>query len=99
MPYSDGTGSKVRPCLVVRTHPSGVEVLKITSQDKSDRSDHLSIPTAGWDPHATKDSWLDLSETHFVPDHDFERRAASTCDSRTWKRVTRSQSTGFVYEG
>ncbi|GAA3822740.1 hypothetical protein GCM10022226_49000 [Sphaerisporangium flaviroseum] len=98
VPYSDGSGSKVRPCLVVRTHPGRVEVLKITSQDKSDRSEYLPIPTAGWDPHATKDSWLDLSETYFVDDGEFQRRAAAACDARTWKRVTRRQATGWVYE-
>ncbi|MFG1878370.1 type II toxin-antitoxin system PemK/MazF family toxin [Sphaerisporangium sp. NPDC049003] len=99
VPYSDGSGSKVRPCLVVRTHPRKVEVLKITSQDKSDRGDHLSIPTAGWDPHATKDSWLDLSETHFVGDRDFRNLAATSCDARVWKSVTRLQKTGWVYDG
>ncbi|MEV7967065.1 type II toxin-antitoxin system PemK/MazF family toxin [Sphaerisporangium sp. NPDC088356] len=99
VPYSDGSGSKVRPCLVVRTHPRKVEVLKITSQDKSDRSEYLAIPTAGWDPHATKDSWLDLSETHLVGDGGFRSLAATSCDARTWKRVTRVQDTGWVYEG
>ncbi|WP_424537178.1 type II toxin-antitoxin system PemK/MazF family toxin [Sphaerisporangium viridialbum] len=99
VPYSDGSGSKVRPCLVVRTHPRNVEVLKITSQDKSDRGEYLSIPTAGWDPHATKDSWLDLSETHVVRDRDFRNLAAASCDARTWKRVTRVQDTGWVYDG
>lgn len=99
VPYTDGTGSKVRPCLVVRTHPRGAEVLKITSQDKSDRDDHLPIPTAGWDRNATKDSWLDVSEPHFVGDGDFRDRAAASCDARVWKRVTRLHDTGWVHAG
>ncbi|WP_279340702.1 type II toxin-antitoxin system PemK/MazF family toxin, partial [Sphaerisporangium perillae] len=98
VPYSDGTGSKVRPCLVLRTHARGAEVLKITSQDKSGRSEYLPIPTAEWDPHATKDSWLDVSETHFIGDRAFRRRAAAACDARTWRLVTRGQAAGWVYD-
>jgi hypothetical protein len=44
VPYEDGAGSKVRPCLVLRTGRYGAQVLKITSQDKSNRTDHVRIP-------------------------------------------------------
>ncbi|WP_214412707.1 type II toxin-antitoxin system PemK/MazF family toxin [Sphaerisporangium fuscum] len=98
VPYSDGSGSKVRPCLVVRTHPRGAEVLKITSQDKSQRDDHFPIPTRSWDRDAVKDSWLDVSEPHFVADRGFRNLAAKACDARTWQRVTRVQATGWVYD-
>ncbi|GII80273.1 hypothetical protein Sru01_52550 [Sphaerisporangium rufum] len=92
VPYSDGTGSKVRPCLVVRARAGGADVLKITSQDKSARDDHVPIPTRSWDPDAAKDSWLDLSETHFVGRRGFRERAAESCDARTWRQVTRHQA-------
>ncbi len=44
VPYADGSGGKVRPCLVLLRRPDGVVVLKITSQDKSRRRDHVSSP-------------------------------------------------------
>lgn len=97
VPYADGTGGKVRPCLVIRTHGRGVEVLKITSQDKSHRKNYISIPTTRWDPRAQKDSWLDLAASQFIYDHAFRRRAGN-CDDETWSRVARHHRTGWVYD-
>ncbi|MGJ6968867.1 type II toxin-antitoxin system PemK/MazF family toxin [Streptosporangium sp. G11] len=96
VPFSDGTGGKVRPCLVIRTHPRGVEVLKITSQDKSHRVNCVRIPTAHWDKRARKDSWLDLDDPHLINDRDFRRRAGM-CDDRTWSLVRRRHRTGWVH--
>ncbi|WP_436758224.1 type II toxin-antitoxin system PemK/MazF family toxin [Streptosporangium sp. V21-05] len=96
VPFADGSGGKVRPCLVIRTHPAGVEVLKITSQDKSHRMNCVSIPTAHWDRRARKDSWLDLDAPYFIDDHDFRRRAG-TCDDGTWSLVRRRHRTGWVH--
>jgi PemK-like, MazF-like toxin of type II toxin-antitoxin system len=97
VPFADGTGSKVRPCLVVRTHADYTEVLKITSQDKSHRWDHVPIPTEGWDRNAWKESWVDLSGTYALADSAFRRHAASSCDGWTWAQVTRRHATGWVY--
>ncbi|MBB5112007.1 type II toxin-antitoxin system PemK/MazF family toxin [Micromonospora echinospora] len=88
VPYADGTGSKVRPCLVLRVDGADAEVLKITSQDKSDRDDHLPIPTRGWDPDAGHDSYLDISEPIRVPLTAFADRAG-TCDPALWRGVRR----------
>ncbi|MFG1736966.1 type II toxin-antitoxin system PemK/MazF family toxin [Micromonospora chalcea] len=88
VPYADGTGSKVRPCLVLRVDGADAEVLKITSQDKSDRDDHLPIPTRGWDPDADHDSYLDISEPIPVPLTAFADRAG-TCDPALWRGVRR----------
>ncbi|GAA2997648.1 type II toxin-antitoxin system PemK/MazF family toxin [Streptosporangium longisporum] len=96
VPFADGSGGKVRPCLVIRTHANGVEVLKITSQDKSHRMNCVSIPTAHWDRRAQKDSWLDLDAPYLVNDHDFRRRAGA-CDDRTWSLVRKHHRTGWVY--
>ncbi|MGC5009364.1 type II toxin-antitoxin system PemK/MazF family toxin [Streptosporangium sp. DT93] len=96
VPFSDGSGAKVRPCLVIRTHARGVEVLKITSQDKSHRRNCVSIPTAHWDERADKDSWLDLDAPYTVEDDDFRRRAGA-CDDRTWSLVKRRYRTGWVH--
>lgn len=96
VPFDDGSGSKVRPCLVVRSHGHGAEVLKITSQDKSHRHDCVPIPTAHWDRRARKDSWLDLSRTHFLHHQAFQR-IAGRCDTASWQGVMRQHRTGWVY--
>ncbi|WP_433285856.1 hypothetical protein [Micromonospora sp. CA-244673] len=88
MPYADGTGSKVRPCLVLRVDGRDADVLKITSQDKSDRDDHLPIPTRSWDPDADHDSYLDISEPIPVPLAAFEDRAGA-CDPDLWRGIRR----------
>ncbi|MCI4064652.1 type II toxin-antitoxin system PemK/MazF family toxin [Micromonospora sp. R77] len=86
VPYADGTGSKVRPCLVLRADGRGADVLKITSQDKSDRDDHVRIPTRSWDADADHDSFLDVSEPIHVPEAAFADRAGS-CDPTLWRQV------------
>ncbi len=86
VPYADGAGSKVRPCLVLRRGWRGVTVLKITSQDKSRRRDHLPIPTRAWDRHARRDSWVNLGEPIVVPARAFERKVG-TCEPGLWGRI------------
>ncbi|SCG62376.1 type II toxin-antitoxin system PemK/MazF family toxin [Micromonospora humi] len=88
VPYADGTGSKVRPCLVLRVDGADAEVLKITSQDKSDRDDHVSIPTRSWDADAEHDSWLDVSEPIPVALTAFADKAGD-CDAGVWRGVRR----------
>ncbi|WBB70540.1 type II toxin-antitoxin system PemK/MazF family toxin [Micromonospora sp. WMMD812] len=86
VPYADGSGSKVRPCLVLRADGRSADVLKITSQDKSDRDDHVRIPTRDWDPDADHDSYLDLSDPIPVPRTAF-RDHAGDCDPTLWRRL------------
>ncbi|WP_330464059.1 type II toxin-antitoxin system PemK/MazF family toxin [Micromonospora zamorensis] len=86
VPYADGTGSKVRPCLVLRADSRGADVLKITSQDKSDRDDHVRIPTRDWDPGAEHDSYLSLTEPIRLNSAAFEDHAGR-CDADLWKKV------------
>jgi hypothetical protein len=86
VPYEEGTGSKVRPCLVLRVARGGADVLKITSQDKSDRGDHVRIPTRSWDPDAEHDSFLDLTDPIRVTTEAFADRAG-TCDPVLWGDV------------
>ncbi|MFG3581793.1 type II toxin-antitoxin system PemK/MazF family toxin [Micromonospora chersina] len=88
VPYADGTGSKVRPCLVLRVDGRDADVLKITSQDKSDRDDHVPIPTRSWDPNADHDSFLDISEPIPLPLTAFEDRAGP-CDPDLWQAIRR----------
>lgn len=86
VPYADGSGSKIRPCLVLRADSRGADVLKITSQDKSDRDDHVRIPTRDWDPGAEHDSYLSLTEPVRIDSADFADRAGR-CDAELWRTV------------
>nr|WP_240939904.1 type II toxin-antitoxin system PemK/MazF family toxin [Planosporangium flavigriseum] len=95
VPFEDGTGHKVRPCLVLRTHQRQVEVLKITSQDQSARRDHVEIPTKAWDRRATHNSFLDLSGPFQLRDAAFSRKAG-TVDPKTWRAVRELHRTGWV---
>ncbi|MER7456267.1 type II toxin-antitoxin system PemK/MazF family toxin [Micromonospora sp. NPDC126480] len=88
VPYADGTGSKVRPCLVLHVDARGADVLKITSRDKSDRDDHVRIPTRDWDPDADQDSFLNLAEPARIPFAAFADHAG-TCDPALWRRLRR----------
>jgi PemK-like, MazF-like toxin of type II toxin-antitoxin system len=87
VPFADGTGAKLRPCLVLRRRLRGIVVLKITSRDKSRRRDHIPIPTRGWDPWARHDSYLNLGEPILVARAAFQRRAGRA-DTATLRRVT-----------
>jgi hypothetical protein len=95
VPFEDGTGHKVRPCLVLRTHQHQVEVLKITSQDQSTRRDHVEIPTEAWDHRATHNSFLDLSDPFRLRDSAFSRKAGRV-DAKTWRAVRQLHPTGWV---
>jgi mRNA-degrading endonuclease toxin of MazEF toxin-antitoxin module len=98
VPYEDGPGHKVRPCLVLRPVRVRVEVLKITSQDRSDRRDHVRIPTRPWDARATHDSYLDLSDPLRLRPSAFVRRAGRV-DAATWRLVRGQHRTGSVTGG
>ncbi|WP_244236873.1 type II toxin-antitoxin system PemK/MazF family toxin [Micromonospora violae] len=86
VPYADGSGSKVRPCLVLRADSRSADVLKITSQDKSDRDDHVQIPTRDWDPDAEHDSYLSLTEPIRLSSDAFADHAGR-CDADLWRKV------------
>ncbi len=75
VPFARGRGAKLRPCLVLLPRPGGAVVLKITSQDKSHRRDHVRIPTRRWDRHADHDSYVNLGEPIMVRSDAFQRRA------------------------
>jgi hypothetical protein len=90
VPFTDGSGAKVRPCLVLLRRPDGIVVLKVTSQDKSHRRDHIVIPTRRWDPRASHDSYLNLGEPILVRESAFKRRAGA-CDRAVLRRVAAEQ--------
>ncbi|GAA1613583.1 type II toxin-antitoxin system PemK/MazF family toxin [Catellatospora bangladeshensis] len=86
VPYEDGTGSKVRPCVVLRFKRGAYEVLKITSQDQRHRTDHIEIPTTTWDADADHNSFLDLSDPITISTPAFSNRAGSL-DTVVWRKV------------
>lgn len=88
VPYEDGTGSKVRPCLVLRIRRGGADILKITSQDKRNRNDHVRFPTKRWDPRAEHDSYLDVATLVRVRSAAFVR-PAGRCDPAIWRAIRR----------
>jgi hypothetical protein len=86
VPYEDYSGHKVRPCVVLRGSGAYREVLKITSQDQSHRSDHVRITTRTWDPSADHDSYLDLTGPVKVAVTEFDDRAG-VLDPAVWRKV------------
>ncbi|GIH06368.1 hypothetical protein Rhe02_44350 [Rhizocola hellebori] len=88
VPFEDGPGSKVRPCLILRLKWRGYDILKITSQDQSHRRDHIEITTRAWDRNATKNSYLDLSDPIRLRERALDNRAGSL-DAPTWTKVRR----------
>jgi PemK-like, MazF-like toxin of type II toxin-antitoxin system len=93
VPYQKGSydegeqHAKVRPCLVVSTFPRHAYVLKITSQDKSERRDHIEMPV-GWHPRSDpdKESWLQLRPLIKVPYYNF-REHIRTCPECLWGQI------------
>ncbi|WP_041832813.1 type II toxin-antitoxin system PemK/MazF family toxin [Actinoplanes sp. N902-109] len=81
VPFARGRGSKLRPCVVLRHTDGGILVLKVTSQDKSHRRDHVLIPTRRWDPYAKRDSYVNLGEPILVQRTAFQRRAGRAARS------------------
>jgi hypothetical protein len=94
VPYRDGEGEKRRPALVLAGDGRSYTILKITSQDKSHRRDHLEIPTRTWDRRATYNSFLDLSAPFQVNRLDFANRAG-VVDPATWQRVAQQHQVGM----
>jgi hypothetical protein len=88
VPFDDGSGSKDRPCLVVRTFADHAEVLKITSADKANRPEYVAMPTGSWDPDAEHESWLEAYPLRKLP-YPALRRPIGLCDMRVWTQITR----------
>ena len=78
----------MRPCLILRPRWRGYDILKITSQDQSQRRDHVEIATRAWDRNATKNSYLDLSDPIRLKQRALDNRAGSL-DASTWAKVRR----------
>jgi hypothetical protein len=98
VPYRDGEGEKRRPALVLTGDGRSYTILKITSQDKRQRHDHVEIPTRTWDRRATYNSFLDLSAPFQLNRLDFANRAG-VVDPATWQRVAQLHPVGLPVPG
>lgn len=73
VPFSDGTGSKDRPVLVLRAGGGTCLVARFTSKDRGDRSDHRHVPGV----HGLRrDTWVNLRPIT-LPRRAFRRRVAA----------------------
>ncbi|GAB2962851.1 hypothetical protein GCM10027280_59680 [Micromonospora polyrhachis] len=93
VPFREIDEEKHRPCLVLNVTANYIDILKITSQDKSHRTDHIEIPTRSWSPNSTKNSFLDLSAPIRIGWADLDRRAG-VVDAGPWQRVCQLHQVG-----
>ncbi|GAA3817442.1 hypothetical protein [Cellulomonas soli] len=92
VPFEDGTGSKDRPVLVLDTYGTLCHVARFTSQDRSNRRDHLRVPhrVRGLD----RASWADLRPLP-LPSAALRRRVSGADRSLLrWYRRAAQQPTG-----
>lgn len=89
VPFRDTEGSKERYCVVMRSRPHYAEVLKITSQNKDHRHDHIRMPGDGWDLTSGKDHWVEIGlQPLRVPYQDFtDGRPKGRCPRPVWRRL------------
>lgn len=89
VPFRDSDAGKERYCVVMRTRLRHVEVLKITSQDKDHRSDHIRIPNDGWDLRSGKAHWVEIGlPPLIVPYTDFtDPWPKGRCPKPTWRQL------------
>ncbi|MFF3883702.1 hypothetical protein [Streptomyces sp. NPDC001914] len=89
VPFRDNEGSKERYCVVMRSRPHYAEVLKITSQNKDHRDDHIRMPNDGWDLTSGKAHWVEIGLHPLrVPYQDFtDGRPKGRCPRPVWRRL------------
>ncbi|WP_328673517.1 hypothetical protein [Streptomyces sp. NBC_00328] len=89
VPFRDTEGSKERYCVVMRSRPHYAEVLKITSQNKDHRHDHIRMPSDGWDLTSGKGHWVEIGlQPLRVPYQDFtDGRPKGRCPRSVWRRL------------
>ncbi|MET7987639.1 MULTISPECIES: hypothetical protein [unclassified Streptomyces] len=88
VPFRDTDGRKERYCVVMSNRRHHAEVLKITSQNKDRRDDHIRMPGDGWD-FTGKDHWVEIGlQPLKVPYQDFtDGRPKGRCPRPVWRRL------------
>jgi len=86
--FTDGTGGKQRPCVVVRLYATGADVVRSTSRFRYGHPDYEPLPTYDWDLDGTTEcSQIDLRQTIFLHDSEFIRRAKEFCGNWLWGKI------------
>lgn len=63
IPFAEGGGSKDRPCLVVNRRGATCSVLYVTSQNKSDDGNYISVDNSSWSGNVgKKPSWMRIAQ-------------------------------------
>ena len=84
--FRDGDGAKDRPVVILRALPSHLEIVQITSQDKSHRRDHIPFWTDSGDPDAVDGGYVEL-RVRELSRFDLRCRDPATCPDEIWFRV------------
>ena len=75
VPFEHGDGAKERPVLVLGLDGTTATVLKVTSKDKSGRTNYRRVDTSRWDrPGQREGSWLQTDKVTTIPLSGFRRR-------------------------
>jgi mRNA-degrading endonuclease toxin of MazEF toxin-antitoxin module len=86
VPFREGTGSKVRPCVVVRTLLGAVDVLKITTKPRP-HSDYVKVDKRSWEKrYRASRSFVGVSVAIRLPAQALRRRIGMI-DDATWTLV------------
>ncbi|MBV1854513.1 hypothetical protein [Catellatospora tritici] len=84
--FREGDGSKDRPFVVLRTYPEYLEVLQITSQDKSHRDDHMWFWSESDDVYSAGPGYLEL-RVRRLDRIDLRRQDSGYCPDEIWNQV------------
>lgn len=86
VPFSDLSGAKDRPCLVVSTNNGHLTVVKITSKLHAGARSVIVLPPGSVGDPQGRQSYLQAGERRILPPSAFRRRAG-TVDLWTWRRT------------
>ncbi|MDI1462811.1 hypothetical protein QEZ54_17685 [Catellatospora sp. KI3] len=84
--FREGDGSKDRPFVVLRAYPEYLEVLQITSQDKSHRDDHMWFWSVSDDVYSAGPGYLEL-RVRRLDRVDLRRQDSGYCPDEIWTQV------------
>jgi hypothetical protein len=99
VPFEDGKGAKERPVLVLRLDGPSARVLKVTSKDRSGRTNHRRVDTSRWDrPGRREGSWLQTDKVTTVPVSTFRRRLGDERDAYFRRELVRIHPEEFRTE-
>ncbi|GAA3827519.1 hypothetical protein ACFS5L_30540 [Streptomyces phyllanthi] len=89
VPYRDSDTVDKHYCVIMRNRLRYAEVMQITSQDKSHRSDHIRMPNHGWNDGSDKEPYIEVGlPARRVPYDDFiSDKPKGRCPKSTWREL------------